>query len=66
MGSEEEGPVRLNEAGRSVCLALGPWTSLGSNESPFEGANPGQAIWAPLPIQLPACTQETQLYLGVK
>ena len=41
MGFEEEGPVRVNEAGRLVCLALGPWTSLGSNENPFKEAIPG-------------------------
>lgn len=48
-----------------MCLALGPWTSLGEQRA-FEWAIPGQGLGLPLPIQLLPCTQETQLYLGVK
>ena len=64
MGSEEEGPVRLNEAGRLVCLALGPWTSLGSNESPFEGAIPGQGIWGSPANPAPRLHSRDPIILG--
>lgn len=66
MGVKEEGPVRLNEAGRLMCLALGLGLHWGATEAPSNGQFLGRGSWAALPIQLLPCTQETQLYLGVK